>query len=176
MSTRSGVGRQVRASREGSAETIPEAHLAGGGRDRCQGSVSLRPSRGGHWGALGDVATVSVWPRTTALSLDRLVSWLLLVSDLQAREHWAGEKQSRTICPRPQSSVVLGLPRLGLLSGAEHSVSCRDGAPYCEKDYQGLFGVKCEACHQFITGKVLEVSDGRAALKAPFPSEALGHA
>lgn len=53
--------------------------------------------------------------------------------------------------------------------------SCRDGAPYCEKDYQGLFGVKCEACHQFITGKVLEVSDGRAALKAPFPSEALGH-
>lgn len=34
----------------------------------------------------------------------------------------------------------------------------RDGAPYCEKDYQVLFGVKCEACHQFITGKVLEVS------------------
>ncbi|KAI4550785.1 hypothetical protein MJT46_018292 [Ovis ammon polii x Ovis aries] len=32
----------------------------------------------------------------------------------------------------------------------------KDGAPYCEKDYQGLFGVKCEACHQFITGKVLE--------------------
>ncbi|RMC11364.1 hypothetical protein DUI87_11483 [Hirundo rustica rustica] len=32
----------------------------------------------------------------------------------------------------------------------------KDGAPYCEKDYQVLFGVKCEACHQFITGKVLE--------------------
>uniref|UniRef100_A0A8C6IIG7 Actin-binding LIM protein 1 n=1 Tax=Mus spicilegus TaxID=10103 RepID=A0A8C6IIG7_MUSSI len=32
----------------------------------------------------------------------------------------------------------------------------KDGSPYCEKDYQGLFGVKCEACHQFITGKVLE--------------------
>ncbi|KAJ8789556.1 hypothetical protein J1605_022083 [Eschrichtius robustus] len=32
----------------------------------------------------------------------------------------------------------------------------KDGAPYCEKDYQGLFGVRCEACHQFITGKVLE--------------------
>ncbi|XP_011783222.1 PREDICTED: actin-binding LIM protein 1 isoform X3 [Colobus angolensis palliatus] len=35
----------------------------------------------------------------------------------------------------------------------------KDGAPYCEKDYQGLFGVKCEACHQFITGKVLEAGD-----------------
>lgn len=48
---------------------------------------------------------------------------------------------------------------------AELSLSCRDGAPYCEKDYQGLFGVKCEACHQFITGKVLEVSDTRAPLR-----------
>ncbi|XP_076982229.1 actin-binding LIM protein 1 isoform X6 [Tamandua tetradactyla] len=35
----------------------------------------------------------------------------------------------------------------------------KDGAPYCEKDYQGLFGVKCEVCHQFITGKVLEAGD-----------------
>ncbi|XP_036295037.1 actin-binding LIM protein 1 isoform X11 [Pipistrellus kuhlii] len=35
----------------------------------------------------------------------------------------------------------------------------KDGAPYCEKDYQGLFGVQCEACHQFITGKVLEAGD-----------------
>lgn len=35
----------------------------------------------------------------------------------------------------------------------------KDGAPYCEKDYQALFGVKCEACHQFITGKVLEAGD-----------------
>ncbi|XP_035297643.1 actin-binding LIM protein 1 isoform X15 [Cricetulus griseus] len=35
----------------------------------------------------------------------------------------------------------------------------KDGSPYCEKDYQGLFGVKCEACHQFITGKVLEAGD-----------------
>lgn len=45
-------------------------------------------------------------------------------------------------------------------------LSCRDGAPYCEKDYQALFGVKCEACHQFITGKVLEVSDRQAPLRA----------
>ncbi|XP_031811766.1 actin-binding LIM protein 1 isoform X19 [Sarcophilus harrisii] len=35
----------------------------------------------------------------------------------------------------------------------------KDGAPYCEKDYQGLFGVKCESCQQFITGKVLEAGD-----------------
>lgn len=39
------------------------------------------------------------------------------------------------------------------------ALSFRDGSPYCEKDYQGLFGVKCEACQRFITGKVLEVSD-----------------
>ncbi|XP_034753964.1 actin-binding LIM protein 1a isoform X15 [Etheostoma cragini] len=35
----------------------------------------------------------------------------------------------------------------------------KDGAPYCEKDYQINFGVQCEACHQFITGKVLEAGD-----------------
>ncbi|TRY86779.1 hypothetical protein DNTS_008309 [Danionella cerebrum] len=32
----------------------------------------------------------------------------------------------------------------------------KDGAPYCEHDYQLQFGVHCEACQQFITGKVLE--------------------
>lgn len=53
-----------------------------------------------------------------------------------------------------------------LPSEAEFALSCRDGAPYCEKDYQGLFGVKCEACHQFITGKVLEVSHTWAPLRA----------
>ncbi|XP_069756120.1 actin-binding LIM protein 1 isoform X6 [Narcine bancroftii] len=35
----------------------------------------------------------------------------------------------------------------------------KDGAPYCEKDYQTLFGVKCEDCDKFITGKVLEAGD-----------------
>ncbi|XP_048125444.1 actin-binding LIM protein 1a isoform X6 [Alosa alosa] len=35
----------------------------------------------------------------------------------------------------------------------------KDGAPYCEKDYQLQFGVRCEACQQFITGKVLEAGD-----------------
>ncbi|XP_059421755.1 actin-binding LIM protein 1-like isoform X4 [Carassius carassius] len=35
----------------------------------------------------------------------------------------------------------------------------KDGTPYCEHDYQLLFGVQCEACQQFITGKVLEAGD-----------------
>ncbi|XP_037399921.1 actin-binding LIM protein 1 isoform X35 [Pygocentrus nattereri] len=35
----------------------------------------------------------------------------------------------------------------------------KDGAPYCERDYQIHFGVQCEACQQFITGKVLEAGD-----------------
>uniref|UniRef100_A0A8C2JCT1 Actin binding LIM protein 1a n=1 Tax=Cyprinus carpio TaxID=7962 RepID=A0A8C2JCT1_CYPCA len=35
----------------------------------------------------------------------------------------------------------------------------KDGTPYCEHDYQVLFGVHCEACQQFITGKVLEAGD-----------------
>ncbi|XP_067278444.1 actin-binding LIM protein 1a isoform X13 [Pseudorasbora parva] len=35
----------------------------------------------------------------------------------------------------------------------------KDGAPYCEQDYQVQFGVHCEACQQFITGKVLEAGD-----------------
>ncbi|XP_072025777.1 actin-binding LIM protein 2-like isoform X3 [Amphiura filiformis] len=37
----------------------------------------------------------------------------------------------------------------------------RDGKPYCEKDYQRLFGVRCSQCEQFITGKVLEAGDKR---------------
>lgn len=49
-------------------------------------------------------------------------------------------------------------------------LSFRDGSPYCEKDYQGLFGVKCEACHQFITGKVLEVSDRGPLRPAALPT------
>ncbi|XP_030610633.1 actin-binding LIM protein 1-like [Archocentrus centrarchus] len=37
----------------------------------------------------------------------------------------------------------------------------KDGVPYCERDYQIQFGVKCEACQRFITGKVLEAGDRR---------------
>ncbi|XP_038592234.1 actin-binding LIM protein 1-like isoform X2 [Micropterus salmoides] len=35
----------------------------------------------------------------------------------------------------------------------------KDGVPYCERDYQIQFGVQCEACHKYITGKVLEAGD-----------------
>lgn len=36
---------------------------------------------------------------------------------------------------------------------------CRDGVPYCEKDYQKQFGVKCAYCNRFISGKVLQAGD-----------------
>ncbi|KAM3859550.1 actin-binding LIM protein 1-like [Diretmus argenteus] len=35
----------------------------------------------------------------------------------------------------------------------------KDGVPYCERDYHIQFGVRCEACKMFITGKVLEAGD-----------------
>ncbi|XP_062415957.1 actin-binding LIM protein 1-like isoform X3 [Pungitius pungitius] len=35
----------------------------------------------------------------------------------------------------------------------------KDGFPYCERDYQIQFGVQCEACQKFITGKVLEAGE-----------------
>ncbi|XP_050430452.1 actin-binding LIM protein 1 isoform X2 [Adelges cooleyi] len=35
----------------------------------------------------------------------------------------------------------------------------RDGVPYCEKDYQKLFGVKCTYCTRFISGKVLQAGE-----------------
>lgn len=38
-----------------------------------------------------------------------------------------------------------------------NALSFRDGVPYCERDYQIQFGIQCEACQKFITGKVLEV-------------------
>ncbi|XP_037611946.1 actin-binding LIM protein 1-like isoform X1 [Sebastes umbrosus] len=35
----------------------------------------------------------------------------------------------------------------------------KDGVPYCERDYQIQFGIQCEACQKFITGKVLEAGE-----------------
>ncbi|GIY08705.1 actin-binding LIM protein 3 [Caerostris darwini] len=35
----------------------------------------------------------------------------------------------------------------------------KDGNPYCERDYQKLFGVKCAHCDRFIAGKVLQAGD-----------------
>lgn len=36
----------------------------------------------------------------------------------------------------------------------------RDGIPYCESDYHAQFGIKCETCDRYISGRVLEVSPG----------------
>uniref|UniRef100_A0A3B3RXN9 Actin binding LIM protein family member 3 n=1 Tax=Paramormyrops kingsleyae TaxID=1676925 RepID=A0A3B3RXN9_9TELE len=32
----------------------------------------------------------------------------------------------------------------------------KDGVPYCESDYHAQFGIKCEACNRYISGRVLE--------------------
>lgn len=36
----------------------------------------------------------------------------------------------------------------------------RDGVPYCEADYHAQYGVKCETCSRYISGRVLEVRTG----------------
>lgn len=33
----------------------------------------------------------------------------------------------------------------------------RDGIPYCETDYHAQFGIRCDSCSRFISGRVLEV-------------------
>lgn len=37
--------------------------------------------------------------------------------------------------------------------------SGKDDQPYCEKDYQARFGIKCAHCQRFITGKVLQAGE-----------------
>ncbi|XP_062867661.1 actin-binding LIM protein 3-like [Trichomycterus rosablanca] len=32
----------------------------------------------------------------------------------------------------------------------------KDGIPYCETDYHRQFGIRCETCHRYISGRVLE--------------------
>ncbi|XP_049339845.1 actin-binding LIM protein 3 isoform X4 [Astyanax mexicanus] len=32
----------------------------------------------------------------------------------------------------------------------------KDGVPYCESDYHAQFGIKCETCNRYISGRVLE--------------------
>ncbi|XP_074068471.1 actin-binding LIM protein 3 isoform X5 [Macrotis lagotis] len=32
----------------------------------------------------------------------------------------------------------------------------KDGVPYCETDYHSQFGIKCETCNRYISGRVLE--------------------
>uniref|UniRef100_A0A8C5ATL3 Actin binding LIM protein family member 2 n=1 Tax=Gadus morhua TaxID=8049 RepID=A0A8C5ATL3_GADMO len=35
----------------------------------------------------------------------------------------------------------------------------KDGIPYCEQDYHAMYGIQCENCKKFITGKVLEAGE-----------------
>ncbi|XP_035281107.1 actin-binding LIM protein 2 isoform X14 [Anguilla anguilla] len=35
----------------------------------------------------------------------------------------------------------------------------KDGIPYCEVDYHAMYGIQCENCKKYITGKVLEAGD-----------------
>nr|XP_015200397.1 PREDICTED: actin-binding LIM protein 2 isoform X4 [Lepisosteus oculatus] len=35
----------------------------------------------------------------------------------------------------------------------------KDGVPYCEVDYHAMYGIQCEQCKKYITGKVLEAGD-----------------
>ncbi|XP_076856050.1 actin-binding LIM protein 2 isoform X4 [Brachyhypopomus gauderio] len=35
----------------------------------------------------------------------------------------------------------------------------KDGIPYCEMDYHAMYGIQCENCKQYITGKVLEAGE-----------------
>nr|XP_057934193.1 actin-binding LIM protein 2 isoform X1 [Doryrhamphus excisus] len=35
----------------------------------------------------------------------------------------------------------------------------KDGIPYCEMDYHAMFGIQCESCRKYITGKVLEAGE-----------------
>ncbi|MBN3300662.1 ABLM1 protein, partial [Amia calva] len=35
----------------------------------------------------------------------------------------------------------------------------KDGIPYCEVDYHAMYGIQCEHCKKYITGKVLEAGD-----------------
>ncbi|XP_033986758.1 actin-binding LIM protein 2 isoform X2 [Trematomus bernacchii] len=35
----------------------------------------------------------------------------------------------------------------------------KDGIPFCEMDYHAMFGIQCESCKNYITGKVLEAGE-----------------
>uniref|UniRef100_K7G2R7 Actin-binding LIM protein 2 n=1 Tax=Pelodiscus sinensis TaxID=13735 RepID=K7G2R7_PELSI len=45
----------------------------------------------------------------------------------------------------------------GKLLNAEYI--SKDGVPYCEMDYHSKFGIKCDSCEKYITGRVLEAGE-----------------
>ncbi|KAK2521470.1 Ablim2 [Columba guinea] len=50
----------------------------------------------------------------------------------------------------------------------------KDGIPYCETDYHAKFGIRCDNCEKYITGRVLElghtVVNPTTALQCPVPT------
>ena len=66
--------------------------------------------------------------------------------DLPSRPSVSRPAVCSMLCP---SVCVSVLPR-----------GSRDGVPYCETHYHAQFGVKCETCCRYISGRVLEVRKG----------------
>ncbi|XP_039520498.1 actin-binding LIM protein 3 isoform X4 [Pimephales promelas] len=64
----------------------------------------------------------------------------------QGQSLLALEKQWHVSCFRCQTC--------GLVLTGEYI--SKDGIPYCESDYHAQFGIKCETCNRYISGRVLE--------------------
>jgi actin-binding LIM protein len=60
-------------------------------------------------------------------------------------------------CPLLLSLMVFSCKVCGTVLSGEYMG--KDGQPYCEKDYQKSFGVKCAYCERYISGKVLQAGD-----------------
>ncbi|XP_070595528.1 actin-binding LIM protein 3 isoform X1 [Erythrolamprus reginae] len=64
----------------------------------------------------------------------------------QGQSLLALEKQWHVSCFKCQTCGII-------LTGEYIS---KDGVPYCESDYHAQFGIKCETCNRYISGRVLE--------------------
>ncbi|KFP22807.1 Actin-binding LIM protein 3, partial [Egretta garzetta] len=71
----------------------------------------------------------------------------------QGQSLLALEKQWHVSCFKCQTCGII-------LTGEYIS---KDGVPYCESDYHAQFGIKCETCDRYISGRVLEVSPSARA-------------
>lgn len=113
-----------------------------------------------------------LWRRDQAGSVspgagETVARQLLQVSDLQHGPHGRVHQQ---VSVQTFESMILVFPfgkRHKCSSSMYHvkflwhimfsSMRCRDGVPYCEADYHAQYGVKCETCSRYISGRVLEV-------------------
>lgn len=66
---------------------------------------------------------------------------------------WSGIKVIKVLTSVRERKEALRAASCGLTL----VFSLRDGIPYCEMDYHAMFGIQCENCKKYITGKVLEV-------------------